>query len=211
MPPSFDEAFRGTLAELFAWRRDVRRFRPDPLPDGMLQHLLRLAHRAPSVGNAQPWRFAIVADPTNRAAVRASFETANADALAGYDGEQAQLYASLKLEGLSQAPDQLAVFTDTATGQGHGLGRRTMPETLTYSTVCAIHTLWLAARAEGIGVGWLSILDPEAVTRDLAVPESWRLVAYLCVGYPVAEDDTPALETAGWQARTEIEERIIRR
>ncbi|HUN45554.1 MAG TPA: 5,6-dimethylbenzimidazole synthase, partial [Stellaceae bacterium] len=154
-PPEFDAAFRDKLQELLAWRRDVRRFRRDPLPDGLLERLVHVAMLAPSVGLSQPWRFVLVEDPGRRAAVRGNFERANAEALAAHEGEEARLYASLKLAGLEEAPVQLAVFADRGTPQGRGLGRRTMPEMIEYSVVAAIHTLWLAARADGIGLGWV--------------------------------------------------------
>ena len=209
--PEFDDAFRAQLHTLLAWRRDVRRFRGDPLPAGGIERLIATACLAPSVGFSQPWRFVIVDVPERRAAVRASFAACNAAALAAQHGEDAARYARLKLAGLDDAPCQLAVFADTASARGHGLGRRTMPETLEYSVVTAIHTLWLAARAEGIGVGWVSILDPAAVTAALDVPASWRLVAHLCVGYPEQADDTPALLRSGWEERLPAEDTIIRR
>jgi len=200
-PPRFGAEFQGELETLLAWRRDVRRFRRDPLPAGLLEHLLGLAELAPSVGLSQPWRFVRVASPEARAKIRANFTVANAEALGDYAGERAALYARLKLSGLDDAPEQLAVFAEADPGQGHGLGRRTMPETLQYSTVCAVHTLWLAARAAGVGLGWVSILDPETLSRDLAVPESWRFVAYLCLGYPEEEHDDPELARRGWEQR----------
>ncbi len=211
MPPIFDAAFREGLRNLFAWRRDVRHFRTDPLPDGILDRLLAIADQAPSVGLSQPWRFVIVDDPNHRAAIRRSFETHNEAALSGYDGEKAALYASLKLAGLDRAPVHLAVFCDPDPDQGSGLGRQTMPETLDFSVVGAIQTLWLAARAEGIGLGWLSILDPQAVAENLQVPTEWRFIAYLCIGYAEHDSDTPELERAGWETRSPTEDRILRR
>lgn len=209
--PRFDAGFRVVFESLLRWRRDVRRFRTDPLDPEAVGRLLDLADLAPSVGNSQPWRFVTVESPSARAAVRANFEAANADALAAQPQDRRHLYASLKLAGLDRAPVQLAVFTDTGTAQGHGLGRRTMPQTLEQSTVMAVHTLWLAGRACGIGVGWVSILDPEALCRDLRVPESWRFTAYLCLGHPEEEHDDPELERAGWQARTGRGRDLIRR
>lgn len=209
--PVFGPAFQAELEALLVWRRDVRRFRRDALPPGMLERLLGLAELAPSVGLSQPWRFVRVASPERRALVRANFESANAEALADYSGSRAALYARLKLAGLEDAPEQLAVFCERAPEQGHGLGRRTMPETLQYSTVCAVHTLWLAARAAGIGLGWVSILDAEALCRDLEVPESWCLVAYLCLGYPEEEHDDPELARRGWEERRTAGELFITR
>lgn len=213
MPGSavFDSAFRARLRDLLVWRRDVRRFRPDPLPDGTLERLVELACLAPSVGLSQPWRFVEVADPARRQAVRDNFEACNAEALADYTGERAGLYARLKLAGLDAAPLQLAAFADRSTAQGHGLGRRTMPEMIEYSVVTAIHTLWLAARAEGIGLGWVSILDPERIAAILDVPADWSFIGYLCLGYPQAEDDTPALERAGWEQRRDADSFLLRR
>lgn len=199
-PPEFDAAFRERLIDLFRWRRDVRRFRTDPLADGLLDALVDAACLAPSVGFSQPWRFVTVDEPARREAVRQSFAACNAAALAGYNGERAELYATLKLAGLTDAPVQLAVFCDEGTDTGHGLGSRTMPEMLRYSVVAAVQTLWLTARAHGVGVGWVSILDPDAVTRTLEVPEGWRLVAYLCIGHPVEALPEPELQRAGWQA-----------
>ncbi|MFN4312108.1 MAG: 5,6-dimethylbenzimidazole synthase [Ferrovibrio sp.] len=210
-PPVFDEGFQNRLAELLAWRRDVRHFRSSPVPPALVTHLLELAALAPSVGNSQPWRFVLVEEPARRAKVIANFERANAEALADYSGEQARLYATLKLAGLKEAPVHLAVFCDEDTAQGHGLGRRTMPEMLDYSTVMAVYGFWLAARAHGLGVGWVSILEPETLTRDLEVPAGWKLVAYLCVGWPEDEADTPELERRGWEHRRSVAGQIMKR
>jgi 5,6-dimethylbenzimidazole synthase len=200
-PVAFESAFVRDLDRLLHLRRDVRRFSREPLAPSLLDELLDAAGCAPSVGYSQPWRFVLVEGETPRAKVAASFRAANAEALSGYAGEDARIYAGLKLAGLDDAPVQLAVFTDEATGVGRGLGRATMPETLAYSTIAAIQNLWLAARARGIGVGWVSILDPAAVTDALDVPSGWKLTAYLCVGYPLEVSDTPELERAGWESR----------
>ncbi len=202
MERRFDAAFQAEFADLVAWRRDVRRFRTDAIAEETLEILFRLAGLAPSVGNCQPSRFVRVDDETRRAAVRANFEAANREALSAYRGERAELYARLKLAGLSEAPIHLAVFCDDETAEGHGLGARTMPETRRYSAVCALHTFWLAARAYGLGVGWVSILDPARLAETLDVPGAWSLVGYLCVGWPEEEHRTPELERTGWQART---------
>ena len=200
--PEFDAAFRAMFAELLAWRRDVRHFRPDPAPDeATLAELFHLTALAPSVGNCQPTRFVRVDDEARRASVRANFETANRNALSAYAGERAALYARLKLAGLSDAPIQLAIFCDEATEQGHGLGARSMPETRRYSTVCALHTFLLTARAYGLGVCWVSILDAQAIAAALDVPRAWTLIAYLCVGFPLEEHLIPELERVGWQRR----------
>ncbi len=211
IPPVFDGAFRVRLLDLFRWRRDVRRFRPEPVLAGLLDELLEAASLAPSVGLSQPWRFVTVEDPARRAAVRASFEVCNARALAAQETGRAALYARLKLAGLDEAPCQLAVFAEPDPDQGHGLGRGTMPETTAYSAVIAVHTLWLAARAAGLGLGWVSILDPATVTAALDVPSDWTFIGYFCLGYPQAESDAPELERAGWERRRTAAAGLLRR
>jgi 5,6-dimethylbenzimidazole synthase len=210
-PIGFDQAFRSQLRDLLVWRRDVRRFRRDPLPSGALEALIELACLAPSVGLSQPWRFVIVEDETIRAAIRQNFAACNAQALAAQNQERAVLYAQLKLAGLAEAPAHLAVFADRSTVQGHGLGRLTMPEMIDYSAVTAVHTIWLAARAQGIGMGWVSILDPGAVAALLDVSAEWKFIGYFCLGYPQADDTAPELEQSGWEQRRLPSSFIIRR
>jgi 5,6-dimethylbenzimidazole synthase len=210
-PARFDDAFRARLRDLLVWRRDVRRFQRDALPSGTLEALIELACLAPSVGLSQPWRFVIVDDAKARAAVREDFAKCNAQALAAQSGERAALYARLKLAGLDEAPAHFAVFADRSTAQGHGLGRHTMPEMIDYSAVTAVHTIWLAARAQGIGMGWVSILNPEAVTTALDVPAAWKFIGYFCLGYPQADDTIPELEQTGWEQRRRPSSVIIRR
>jgi 5,6-dimethylbenzimidazole synthase len=200
--PQFDAGFRTTFADLLAWRRDVRQFCSDTAPDdATLAELFDLAALAPSVGNCQPTRFVRVDDTARRASIRTNFEAANRDALMAYSGEKAALYARLKLAGLNDAPIHVAVFCDETTEQGHGLGARTMAETRRYSAVCALHTFWLAARTRGLGVGWVSILNPETVAEALDVPRAWTFIAYLCVGLPREAHLVPELERVGWQRR----------
>lgn len=199
--PEFDANFRERLLALLAWRRDVRRFRREALPPGTIERLIGIACLSPSVGLSEPWRFVIVDDRRRRAAIRACFELCNQDALKRQEPDRASLYARLKLSGLDDAPCQIAVFADRTTAQGHGLGRLTMPSTLDSSVAIAIHTLWLVARAEGIGVGWVSILDPVMIAEILEVPKDWSFIGHLCIGYPEEEDDTPALQRADWERR----------
>ncbi|MDE3174714.1 MAG: 5,6-dimethylbenzimidazole synthase [Pseudomonadota bacterium] len=203
-PPCFDDAFLAGLRELMNWRRDVRRFKREPVPRPLIDEMLGLAQLSPSVGNSQPWRLVEVASEPMRAAVKANFRACNAAALAAQAPSRADDYARLKLEGLDAAPTQFAVFCDRGTQQGHGLGALTMPETLDYSVVSMIAMLWLAARARGLGLGWVSILDPARMVADLGLPASYKFIAYLCLGFPEGEHDTPELERAGWQARTPI-------
>ena len=196
------QAHRDALRDVLEWRRDVRHFLTDPIPAKTLTRLRQAMDMAPSVGNARPWRVLQVSTPALRAAVIANFEAANARAAEIYNDEKRAAYEQLKLAGLHDAPVHLAVFTEQDPTAGHGLGRQSMPEMLSYSTVAAIHTLWLAARAENLGLGWVSILDPKGIGAILETPESWQLTGYLCLGKAAFDDDAPLLERTGWQANT---------
>lgn len=201
-PPVFDATFREQFEALLRWRRDVRHFRRDPLPAGALDAILATACLAPSVGNSQPWRFVRCCAPALREQLAAHVDAQSEAAAAAFaDPSRAASYARLKLHGLREAPEIVAVFSDDDPAAGHGLGRATMPETLRYSTVLAVDHLWLAARVRGVGLGWVSILDRAHVTALLRVPAGWTLVALLCLGYPAQEADTPELQRRGWQAR----------
>ncbi len=186
-------------------RRDVRSgFLPEPLADDVLLRLLGAAHHAPSVGLMQPWRFIVIRSAGVRAAVRDIFSQAQTLAAASYEGERAELYRGLKLEGILEAPQNLCIACDPVSERGHRLGRQSMPETAIYSAVCAVQNLWLAARAEGIGVGWVSILDPEALKTLLGIPAHMVLVAYLCLGYVDGFEAKPQLERLGWEQRVPL-------
>ncbi len=209
--PKFDETFRKQLEELFKWRRDVRSFRGDPVDAQLIEHLIGLASLAPSVGYSQPWRFVLVESSECRESVRANFEQCNREALKSYSGEKAERYANLKLAGLRDAPVHLAVFLSPHTAYGSGLGRTTMPETLEYSAVLAVYTFWLAARSHGLGVGWVSILDPVKINHDLSVAKDWKLIAYLCIGYPIDDSSTPELLRRRWEVTLPTTEIISKR
>jgi 5,6-dimethylbenzimidazole synthase len=198
----FSPAFRDELAALMRWRRDVRRFRTEPVPEDRLARSLLAFVLAPSVGLSEPWRILRVESSARRDACLANFRDSNTQALEGFHGDRAATYSRLKLSGMAEAPVQLAVFCDETTSKGHGLGAVTMPETRAYSVVGAIIHLWLALRAEGLGLGWVSILDCDRLHRDLDVPEGWRFIAYLCIGWPEEEDTVPELERAGWETRS---------
>lgn len=187
------------LRDILKWRRDVRHFKTDPVDEGLLRALIETMAAAPSVGNARPWRVIRVRDKLLRHAVRDEFERCNSAALETYSGAQAECYAGLKLAGLDAAPEQFAIFTSMEPEAGHRLGRSTMPETLRQSTAMAMHTLWLAARAENLGMGMVSIVDPARMAEIFTVPEDWEFSAYLCIGHPEFTDDTPLLHRAGWQ------------
>ncbi|MEX3007381.1 5,6-dimethylbenzimidazole synthase [Hoeflea sp. TYP-13] len=190
---------REHLADILRWRRDIRHFSTDAIDPQILEQIEASVDFAPSVGNSRPWRFVRVNDAEKRSSVAKTFESENRRASLIYDDPKREKYVALKLAGLREAPVHYAVFTDADPAEGCGLGRQTMPETLTYSTVMAIHTLWLAARALNVGVGWVSILDPAIMNAILDVPQKWKFTAYLCVGYPLEYKDTPELERRGWQ------------
>ena len=199
---AFSDPDREAVYRAIATRRDVRRgFVDRPLPDELLQRLLAAAHSAPSVGLMQPSRFIVVRDLATRTAVHTIFKEASTTAAATYEGPRADHYASLKLDGILEAPQNLCIVCDTQSARGHKLGRHTMPETAAYSTVCAIQNLWLAARAEGVGVGWVSILDPAQLRAVLHIPNHILPVAYLCLGYVDSFALEPDLERAGWEQR----------
>lgn len=208
---SFTPAFRRELGDLFAWRRDVRRFKADSVDEALVLRVLNAAGDAPSVGLSEPWRFIRVESAAARQAAILNFEQSNAAALAAQQKDNAAQYASLKLAGLREAPVHLAVFCDDTTEQGKGLGAATMPEMKRYSVVCAIMQMWLLARAEGLGMGWVSILDPLRLSRDLDTPSNWSLIAYLCIGWPEEEHLDCELQRAGWEDRRRLETRVFTR
>lgn len=200
-----------SIDELLAWRRDVRHFQTRPIAEAEMERLFALAQCAPSVGNAQPWRFVRIRTEAIRNALADHVDGAARLAGASYDAELGALYASLKLHGLREAPEIVAVFSQEAPDAGHGLGIATMPEALRYSTVLAIHTIWLAAQSRGIGLGWVSIVEPAGVCALLDAPAHWHFMALLCLGYPTAPSATPELERRGWQARQDWRDHVSER
>ena len=190
-------------------RRDVRRFRPDPVPDDVLLRILDAAHHAGSVGYMQPWNFLVVRSTEVRRSIFEVFERENDRAAERYSGERRALYDSLKLQGILDAPLNIAVTCDRTRGGPHVLGRNTVLDSDLYSTCCAVQNLWLAARAEGVGVGWVSILDTGIVQRLLGIPEGVLMPAYLCVGYPVEFEDKPLLEKVGWADKIPLRELVF--
>ncbi|MGB0959654.1 MAG: 5,6-dimethylbenzimidazole synthase [Halocynthiibacter sp.] len=198
---AFSERFRSDFETLLKLRRDVRHFKSDPIPETVMDALLDTFHYAPSVGLSEPWRIVHIHSDTARQAALTNYKAANAAALETYRDDKAALYAKLKLSGMQDAPVQIAVFCDEATVKGQKLGAMTMPEMRRYSVVAAITQFWLAARAVGLGVGWVSILDPDQLKSDLAIEDSWALVAYLCIGWPEEHATTPELARMGWEDR----------
>jgi 5,6-dimethylbenzimidazole synthase len=211
-PPAgeFTEAEKRGLYKAIYERRDVRdHFLPAPLPDDVLRKLLDAAHHAGSVGFMQPWSFIVVRSLEVKARVKALFEQANAAATEVFEGHRREMYSRMKLEGICEAPVNLCVTCDPTRNGPQVLGRHTIRETDVYSTCCAVQNLWLAARAEGIGVGWVSIFDPHELRALLRIPSHVILVAYLCLGYVSEFLARPQLETAGWQSRLPIDELIF--
>jgi len=195
------EEKRGLYRAIYE-RRDVRsHFLPDPVPDDVLVRILDAAHHAPSVGFMQPWDFIVIRDQSVRNEVRENFERANQQASAIYEGEKRTLYDTLKLAAIVESPLNLCVTCDHQRTRGAGLGRQSNPTTDLYSTVCAVQNLWLAARAESLGVGWVSILDLEALKTTLQIPAQVTPVAYLCIGYVTEFGSQPELEKRGWEQR----------
>jgi 5,6-dimethylbenzimidazole synthase len=206
---AFNEIERTAVYRAIFERRDVRRnFLPTPIPDRILMRVLTAAHHAGSVGFMQPWDFLVVRDRTVKSAVKKLFLKANAEAATRYRGKRAALYRNLKLEGIEEAPINIGVTCSRQRGGPHVLGRSVVRDTDLYSTCCAIQNLWLAARAEGIGVGWVSILDHNALKRLLGVPQSVKILAYLCLGYVSNFATQPDLATAGWRERIPLERLI---
>lgn len=202
----FPEEQRAGLYRAIHERRDVRsQFLPDPIAPEVLARLLRAAHHAPSVGFMQPWDFIVIDSLSTKQAMKALYERANADAAGRFEGERAALYRRLKLEGIVESPINLCITCDRTRGGPHVLGRNTMLEADLFSTCLAVQNLWLAARAEGIGVGWVSIVEPTELSTLLGLPEHVVPVAYLCLGYVSEFLARPELETAGWRSRLPLE------
>ena len=181
-------------------RRDIRLFREEPVPPETLARIIRAAHHGPSVGFMQPWDFILVSDLETRRQVKDLFDRERLAASQFFDDSRRSKYLSLKLEGIMEAPVNLCVTCDPTRGE-EVLGRNSMPETDVYSTCCAVQNLWLAARAEGVGVGWVSILKLPQLRRILGIPPHVVPVAYLCLGYPVEFAPEPLLQTKGWRSR----------
>jgi 5,6-dimethylbenzimidazole synthase len=196
------EIERDAIHKVMRWRRDVRQFLPDQIPDDVLRRILEMAHLAPSVGFMQPWNFIMISAVDIRRQVKALFEQCNAAEPERIESpSRKELYRRLKLEGIMEAPLNLAVTCDSRRDAPFVLGRAPVPQTDFFSTCLAIQNLWLAARAENVGVGWVSILDYLAIEQLLHLPSDVRLVAYLCVGYPKEFRAKPMLEEIGWKNR----------
>ncbi len=201
---AFTEAERRAVYRAIFERRDCRHFVPGPVDDDLLARLLVAAHHAPSVGFMQPWNFVVIRSQEVRGRVKAAFERANREALARFEGDRADAYQALKLEGIAESALNLCVTCDRSRNGPVVLGRTAQPEMDLYSTVCAVQNLWLAARAEGVGVGWVSIVDPLDLAEILGLPETVVPVAYLCLGRVESFPETPELQRRGWLDRIDL-------
>ena len=200
----YDQERLHAVYDVIAERRDVRRFRPDPLDDELLRRILSAAHQAPSVGLMQPWRFIVVRSADTRVAIRGLAQRERLRQADRFDG-RASHFLDQKLEGVVEAPVGVCVCCDHGDPEAEILGRGTIPETDIYSTACAIQNLWLAARAEGVGVGWVSFYKPAELAELLGLPDRVEPVAYLCLGWPDERPVRPTLETVGWSKRLPLE------
>jgi 5,6-dimethylbenzimidazole synthase len=207
--PEFSASERDAVYKCIFNRRDVRgQFLPDRIPDAVLARLLRAAHHAPSVGFMQPWDFIVVRDIAVRQQVRDAFEVANLEAAELFEDERQKTYRRLKLQGIVEAPIGICITCDRSRTGKVVLGRTHQADMDLYSAVCAVQNLWLAARAENIGVGWVSIIKPDDLRGALAIPPSILPIAYLCVGYVSHFFQRPDLETAGWQPRMPLSDAV---
>ena len=206
----FSAADREVFYRVIERRRDVRAFRPDLIPSETLYRILGAAHHAPSVGLMQPWNFIVIQEADTKARIKDIFLEENEKAAAHYSGPRANLYRSLKLEGIQEAPVNLCVTSDRTRAGPHVLGRNTIVDTDLYSTCCAIENLWLAARVEGIGVGWVSILSHDELRKLLGIPDHIVVVAYLCLGYAQEFFDEPELQRRRWASRVPLDQLVYR-
>ena len=207
-PHEFSQTHKQGLYEAIYKRRDIRHFSSKPIDPATLGRVLNAAHHAGSVGYMQPWNFMVIDDPEIKRRVSDNFQKASEVAAEKFEGERQDLYRSLKLEGILDAPINICITCDRSRSGPNVLGRDTIPETDIFSTCCAVQNLWLAARAEGLAVGWVSILSPQLLKRDLGIPDHVFPVAYLCVGHTESFYKKPMLEQAGWANRLPLEQLI---
>lgn len=204
-----DDTVREHFYQVLYGRRDVRsHFLPDPIPEDILTNILYAAHHAPSVGFSQPWNFILIHDAEKRKAVFDAFEQANAEAAGMFSGESQIEYQKLKLQGILDTPLNVCITCDRQRGGPVVLGKTHQPEMDLYSTVCAVQNFWLAARAENVGVGWVSIIDKDKLSQLLELPDQVVPIAYLCVGYVSEFLRKPELELANWEKREQLEKLI---
>lgn len=198
------------LRQIMNARRDVRgnRFLPTPIEQSKLDQIFDAALCAPSVGFSQPWEFVTITDSAVRHTIAQNFSLENEKAATLFDGEKSTQYQQLKLEGIRQSPLNIAVLYNPK--KGPVLGQTSMPDMGRFSVVCAVQNMWLMARSLNIGIGWVSILDPNCVKNAINAPQDRELIAYLCVGYVDKFYDKPELETLAWESRKKAEQVILK-
>jgi nicotinate-nucleotide--dimethylbenzimidazole phosphoribosyltransferase len=206
---AFPEPVREALHDVVAARRDIRRFRPDPVDEPTLERVLTAGHRAPSVGHSQPWRFLVVRSPElrDRAAVMA--DSQRLAQAAQLQPDAARHLLDLQLEGIREAPVGVVVCCDRRTPAAGVLGRATFPDADLWSCACAIENMWLAARAEGLGLGWVTLFDPAALADLLGLPDGVVTLGWLCLGWPDERPPAPGLERAGWSRRAPLSDVVL--
>ena len=210
-PHAFSAPQREGVYKAIFGRRDIRsQFVDTPVDDELLNRVLLAAHHAPSVGFMQPWNFVVIRDPAARERVHAAFLRAHEESAAMFDEKRRRQYQRFKLEGIREAPVNLLVTCDRSRSGPVVIGRTVQPDMDIYSTVCAVQNLWLAARAEGLGVGWVSIIHEQDLREIFGLPEDIMVIAYLCIGFVSHFPERPELETAGWLPRLELENLVFR-
>jgi nicotinate-nucleotide--dimethylbenzimidazole phosphoribosyltransferase len=207
---AFPPADRDALHRILAARRDVRRFRADPVEEAILAGILAAAHNAPSVGHSQPWRFVLVADPATRARAALLADRARLDQAAAMTPDAARQLLDLDLEGIREAPVGLIVCCDRRVSPAGVLGRATFVDADLWSCACAIENLWLAARAEGLGVGWVTLFDPDELAALIGAPPGVATLGWLCLGWPDERPPGPGLERRGWSVRLPLSSLVLR-
>ena len=206
---AFTQEARDAIYHAIFSRRDVRgQFLPTPVPDEVLSRILTAAHHAPSVGFMQPWNFLVVRSQDTKRRVHGAFAKAHAEAAGMFEGDRRATYQKLKLEGIVESPVGICITCDRERTGPVVVGRTHMKTMDLYSSVCAVQNLWLAARAEGLGVGWVSIFHQADLQEALGIPKGITPIAYLCVGYVSHFHAKPELETAGWLPRLPLEDLV---
>ncbi|MCW2868046.1 MAG: cob(II)yrinic acid a,c-diamide reductase [Marmoricola sp.] len=206
---AFPPEARRALYDVLGARRDIRRYRPDPLDPALVRRVLQAAHQAPSVGHSQPWRFIVVSDPTTRDRAARMADEQRLRQAAGMEPDSARRLLDLQLEGIREAPLGVVVACDRRAPAGGVLGRATFPDADLWSCACAIENLWLAARAEGLGVGWVTLFDPDELRGLVGVPDGVVTLGWLCLGWPDERPPEPGLERAGWSRRQPVEDVVL--
>ncbi|MGN6723435.1 MAG: 5,6-dimethylbenzimidazole synthase [Marmoricola sp.] len=206
---AFPDDAREVLADIIGARRDIRRYRPDAIPEQTLRSVLAAGHRAPSVGHSQPWRFIVVTDPQTRERAARMADEQRLRQAAQMEPDAARRLLDLQLEGIREAPYGIVVACDRRTPAAGVLGRATFPDADLWSCACAIQNMWLAARAEGLGMGWVTLFDPDELHELLGIPEGVVTLGWLCLGWPDERPPEPGLERAGWSKRQPLEDVVL--